>query len=92
MAQCVELRLIYGVESARLWVRQADIDDGPTAITNSDGAAGNRHSEHESRELKLASKILRERGVLSGRSSSASNGFGQPRQPQQGRFRWGAEV
>ena len=49
----------FGVESVRLWVRQADIDDGVTAGTSTSDAEKIRRLEQENRELRRANKILR---------------------------------
>ena len=58
-AQRVALQLGCGVESVRLWVGRADIDDGLTGGVTSDGVAEIRRLEQENRELKRANEILR---------------------------------
>src|ERR1700710_2654060 len=52
-------QLGYGVESVRLWVRQADIDEGHVPGVSSSDAARMRALEQENRELKRASEILK---------------------------------
>jgi transposase len=52
-------QLGYGVESARLWVRQADMDDGHQPGTTTDEAARVRGLEQEVRELRRANEILK---------------------------------
>src|SRR5919107_3051519 len=52
-------QLGYGVESVRLWVRQADIDDGHAPGVSTDEAARVRELEQEVRELRRAHEILK---------------------------------
>ena len=52
-------QLGYGVESVRLWVRQADIDDGHAPGVTTDEAARVRELEQEVRELRRANEILK---------------------------------
>jgi transposase-like protein len=52
-------QLGYGVESVRLWVRQAEIDDGHEPGVTSVEAARIRELEQEVRELARANAILR---------------------------------
>lgn len=52
-------QLGYGVESVRLWVRQADIDDGHVPGVSTDGAARLRELEQEVRKLRRANEILK---------------------------------
>lgn len=52
-------QLGYGVESVRLWVRQADIDDGDQPGVTTDEAARVRELEQEVRELRRANEILK---------------------------------
>ena len=52
-------QLGFGTESVRSWVRQADIDDGVTPGTTSDGAARLKELEQENRELRRANAILK---------------------------------
>ena len=52
-------QLGYGVESVRLWVRQADIDDGQAPGVTSDEAARVRELEQEVRELRRANEVLK---------------------------------
>jgi transposase-like protein len=52
-------QLGYGVESVRLWVRQADIDDGHQPGVTTDEAARARELEQEVRELRRADEILK---------------------------------
>ena len=57
--QRVADQLGYGVESVRLWVRQADIDDGHAPGVTTDEAARVRELEQEVRELRRANEILK---------------------------------
>jgi len=57
--QRVARQLGYGVESVRLWVRQADIDEGLSAGTTSAEAERIKALEQEVRELRRANAILK---------------------------------
>ena len=57
--QRVAGQLGYGVESVRLWVRQADIDDGYTPGVSTVEARRIKELEQENRELKRANEILK---------------------------------
>ena len=57
--QRVAKQLGYGVESVRLWVRQADVDDGYAPGVTTAEAARVRELEQEVRELKRANEILK---------------------------------
>jgi transposase len=57
--QRVATQLGYGTESVRLWVRQADIDDGHTPGVSTEDAARLRELEQENRELRRANEILK---------------------------------
>jgi transposase len=57
--QRVAEQLGYGVESVRLWVKQADIDDGLAAGTTSEDAEKIKRLEQENRELRRANEILK---------------------------------
>jgi transposase len=57
--QRVATQLGYGTESVRLWVRQADIDDGHTPGVSTADAARLRELEQENRELRRANEILK---------------------------------
>lgn len=57
--QRVATQLGYGVESVRMWVRQADIDDGVTAGVSSAEARRIRDLEQENRELRRANEVLK---------------------------------
>ncbi len=57
--QRVAAQLGYGVESVRLWVRQADIDDGDAPGVSTGEAARIKALEQENRELKRANEILK---------------------------------
>ena len=57
--QRVARQLGYGVESVRLWVKQADIDDGEAPGTTSQDAERIRRLEQENRELRRANEILK---------------------------------
>src|SRR3954451_5125865 len=52
-------QLGYGVESVRLWVRQADIDDGHGPGVSTGEAARVRELEQEVRELRRANEVLK---------------------------------
>ena len=52
-------QLGYGVESVRMWVRQAEVDAGATPGVTSAEAARIKQLEQENRELKRANAILR---------------------------------
>jgi transposase-like protein len=55
----VARQLGYGTESVRLWVRQADIDDGVTAGTTTEDAQRLKDLEQEVKELRRANAILK---------------------------------
>jgi transposase len=57
--QRVALRLGYGVESVRMWVKQADVDDGHVAGVTTVEARRVRELEQENRELRRANEILK---------------------------------
>ena len=57
--QRVAKQLGYGVESVRLWVRQADIDDGHAPGVTTAEATRVKELEQENRELKRANEILK---------------------------------
>ena len=57
--QRVATQLGYGTESARLWVRQADIDDGHAPGVSTSEAARVKELEQENRELRRANEILK---------------------------------
>jgi len=52
-------QLGYGVESVRLWVRQADVDEGHVPGVSTSDAARMKALEQENRELKRANEILK---------------------------------
>ncbi len=52
-------QLGIGVESLRIWVRQAEIDDGVKPGVTTAEAERVRQLEQENRELKRANEILR---------------------------------
>jgi transposase len=52
-------QLGYGVESVRLWVNQADVDEGLRSGTSTEDAAKIKELEQEVRELRRANEILR---------------------------------
>lgn len=56
--QRVATQLVYGVESVRMWVKQADIDDGVTPGVSSAEAQRARELEQENRELQRANEVL----------------------------------
>ena len=57
--QRVATQLGYGVESVRMWVKQADIDDGHVAGVSTAEARRVRELEQEVRELRRANEILK---------------------------------
>lgn len=57
--QRVALQLGYGVESVRMWVKQADVDDGHVAGVTTAEALRARELEQENRELRRANEILK---------------------------------
>lgn len=57
--QRVATQLGYGVESVRMWVKQADIDDGVTPGVSSAEAQRVRELEQENRELRRANEVLK---------------------------------
>jgi transposase len=57
--QRVAAQLGYGVESVRLWVKQAEIDDGDVAGVTTAEAARIKELEQENRELRRANAILK---------------------------------
>jgi len=57
--QRVALQLGYGVESVRMWVKQADVDDGLVAGVSTTEARRVRELEQENRELRRANEILK---------------------------------
>jgi transposase len=59
-------QLGYGVESVRLWVRQADIDDGHEPGVTSSEAARVRELEQEVRELRRANEVLKRAATFFG--------------------------
>lgn len=57
--QRVASQLGYGTESVRLWVRQADIDDGHAPGVSTSDNARVLELEQEVRELRRANEILK---------------------------------
>ena len=57
--QRVARQLGYGTESVRLWVRQAEIDDGRAPGISTVEGARMRELEQENRELRRANEILK---------------------------------
>ncbi len=55
----VARQLGYGVESVRLWVKQAEIDDGDRPGVTTGEAARIKALEQEVRELRRANAILK---------------------------------
>ncbi|GEC74675.1 transposase [Microbacterium maritypicum] len=62
----VAAQLGYGVESVRMWVKQADIDDGHVAGVSSAEAQRVRELEQENRELRRANEVLKRAAFLFG--------------------------
>lgn len=54
----VASQLGYGVESVRMWVKQADIDDGNIVGVSTSEARRVRELEQEVRELRRANEIV----------------------------------
>jgi len=57
--QRVATQLGYGVESVRVWVKQADVDDGHVGGVTTTEARRVRELEQENRELRRANEILK---------------------------------
>ncbi|WP_315279515.1 IS3 family transposase [Kocuria carniphila] len=57
--QRVATQLGYGVESVRMWVKQADIDEGVTSGVSSAEAQRVKELEQEVRELRRANEVLK---------------------------------
>ena len=57
--QRVATQLGYGVESVRVWVKQADIDEGVVPGVSTMEAARLKELEQEVRELRRANEILK---------------------------------
>ena len=57
--QRVASQLGYGTESVRLWVRQADIDEGHAPGVSTSEASRVKELEQENRELRRANEILK---------------------------------
>ncbi len=55
----VASQLGYGVESVRMWVKQADIDSGEAAGTTSEDKVRIKTLEQENKELRRANEILK---------------------------------
>ncbi len=52
-------QLGYGPESVRLWVKQAEIDDGEVPGVSTEESARIKALEQENRELRRANEILK---------------------------------
>ena len=57
--QRVATQLGYGVESVRMWVKQADVDDGVVPGVSSAEAQRVKELEQENRELRRANEVLK---------------------------------
>lgn len=64
--QRVARQLGYGTESVRLWVRQADIDEGRAPGVSTAESARMRELEQEVRELRRANEILKRAATFFG--------------------------
>src|ERR1700747_1481990 len=64
--QRVARQLGYGVESVRMWVRQADIDEGLAPGVSTAESARVKELEQENRELKRANEILKRAAIFFG--------------------------
>lgn len=62
----VAQQLGYGTESVRLWVKQADVDEGVAPGVTTDEAARVKDLEQEVRELRRANEILKRAAVFFG--------------------------
>ena len=65
-AQRVAEQLGYGVESVRLWVKQAEIDRGHRPGVSSAEAEENKRLRQELKELKRANEILKRAAAFFG--------------------------
>ncbi len=59
-------QLVYGVESVRSWVKQAEIDDGDRRGLSSGEQQRVKDLEQEVRELRRANEILRRAATFFG--------------------------
>jgi len=57
--QRVATQLGYGVESVRMWVKQADVDDGVVPGVSSAEEQRVKELEQENRELRRANEVLK---------------------------------
>jgi len=64
--QRVALQLGYGVESVRMWVKQADVDHGYVGGVSTTEARRVRELEQENRELRRANEMAGSRGQRTG--------------------------
>ena len=64
--QRVARQLGYGTESVRMWVKQADIDEGRTPGVSTDEPQRIKELEQEVRELKRANEILKRAATFFG--------------------------
>ena len=64
--QRVASQLGYGTESVRLWVKQADIDDGAAPGVSTEDSARMKALEQEVRELRRANEILKRAATFFG--------------------------
>ncbi len=64
--QRVAEQLGYGTESVRLWVKQADIDEGRAPGVSTGEAARVKALEQEVRELRRANEILKRAATFFG--------------------------
>jgi transposase len=71
--QRVARQIGYDVESVRMWVRQADIDEGLAPGVSTAESARVKELEQENRELKRANEILKRAASFFGRSSTAKH-------------------
>ena len=67
----VATQLGYGTESVRLWVRQADIDQGHAPGVSTQEAARVRDLEQENRELRRANEIVKRAAKFFGAMAAA---------------------
>ena len=91
--QRVARQLGYGVESVRLWVKQAEIDAGEKPGTTTGDAERIKQLEQENRELKRANAILKSASAFfASRSSTAHRGDGGLHRPAPGGVRGRADL
>ena len=69
--QRVATQLGYGTESVRVWVRQADVDEGHAPGVSAQEAARIAALEQENKELRRANEILKRAASFFGSMAAA---------------------